>query len=76
MRQGIDRWLWLAILAIPIAAWLFIDSRPAPTVPDPGATVPAPAVDIPPPDPRPHSGGRLPIRRSRADVDEVVGVRT
>ena len=21
MRQGIDRWLWLAILAIPIAAW-------------------------------------------------------
>ena len=50
MRQGIDRWLWLAILAIPIAAWLFIDSRPAPTVPDPGATVPAPAVDIAPPD--------------------------
>ena len=50
MRQGIDRWLWLAILAIPIAAWLFIDSRPAPTVPDPGATVPAPAVDVPPPD--------------------------
>ncbi|MEE2856481.1 MAG: hypothetical protein VX949_03715 [Planctomycetota bacterium] len=50
MRHGIDRWLWLAILMIPIAAWLFSDSRPAPTVLNPGDSVPAPVVDPPPGD--------------------------